>query len=89
MKAVMLLVLAGACAMTPTTGPLPIRVLQSGSYAAGPGSAPAIEVATDEERYRVLWQSVMAGKVPPPVDFTKESVVLLFLGERPTGGYAL
>lgn len=74
-----------------------LRVLSQGAYgnAAGgdlSGSAARqaiVEIATTPETYRLLWGRHVGGGTPPAVDFASESVVFLFLGMRPTGGYAV
>ncbi len=45
----------------------------------------------DEATYFTVWteHAVDVGRIalPPPVDFSKEMVILIALGNRPTGGY--
>ncbi len=48
-------------------------------------------VIKNEAEWKKLWQTHAQPQVPakelPPVDFDKEMVVAVFLGEKPTGGY--
>jgi len=50
-------------------------------------------VVRSEEGWRILWKEHMAHRVPPPpvppVDFASTQVVGVFLGQRPSGGYAV
>lgn len=45
------------------------------------------------EQWADLWYQHTAGSEPPPpvpqVDFTRHSVVAVFAGEKPTGGYSV
>lgn len=72
------------------------RLVRSGSYAAaasatpGTGSEASIAVAATPERYRQLWREhVDPVSTPPPVDFSRESAVILLLGQRSTGGWGI
>lgn len=48
-------------------------------------------VIRDETAYFKLWADLTADSpraaLPPPVDFTKEMVIAIAMGSRPTGGY--
>jgi len=64
--------------------------------AAGQQSAVRVPVAravSDSGLWRDLWFAMTANRIEPPdppeVDFSRETVVVLILGERPTGGYAV
>lgn len=50
-------------------------------------------VVRSEEEWRALWKEHTAHRVPPPpappVDFATAQVVGVFLGQRPSGGYAV
>ena len=54
---------------------------------------PAQIVVRSQSEWDALWARHMrvrtAPPPPPAVDFSTEMVVALFLGERPTGGYAI
>ncbi len=77
-----------------TTGPstvvpsLQTRIVTQGGYAAGTFDRPQAMAARDEETLRRLWPEVGSG-TPPSVDFTRETVVFLFAGVRPTGGWTI
>lgn len=73
-----------------------IRVLESGTYAeaasaeAGTLSEASVAVASSDAEYRELWrQHISARSAPPAVDFARESVVFLLLGQRSTGGWGV
>lgn len=50
-------------------------------------------VIDNSERWSNLWQQHTSNTEPPPpvpqVDFTRYSVVAVFAGEKPTGGYSV
>jgi hypothetical protein len=50
---------------------------------------PAERVLRDQAAYAQAWLTIHEGLAedPPAVDFRREMVVLLALGERPTGGF--
>lgn len=45
------------------------------------------EVIRDALTWRALWNEHAPKTTVPPVDFTHQMVIAIFLGERPTGGY--
>ena len=84
------LLLAGACAgRTPGT-PLSFSTVELG-VSSGIREPTRIVARTSRE-WLVVWarhvQSIGA-VVPPPVDFSREMVVGVFMGERETGGYQI
>lgn len=100
MKAAVILAVfafAGSCATAPggqksqetTGGALELRTIHSGSYAAVAPAAPEAIAAVDEASYRQQWSAIAASGEPPHVDFTKESVVFLLAGSKPTGGWSV
>ena len=50
-------------------------------------------VITDPSEWAKLWQQVHRNKFPapnlPPVDFSKNMVLAVFMGQKPTSGYAI
>jgi hypothetical protein len=54
---------------------------------------PAQVVVRSQTEWAALWSRHMrtqtAPPQPPPVDFSRDMVVALFMGTRPTGGYAI
>jgi hypothetical protein len=44
-------------------------------------------VARDAAQWQALWQRHAPGRPAPAVDFTKQMVLAVFLGSRPSGGY--
>jgi hypothetical protein len=50
---------------------------------------PQQSVAKTAAEFQTLWQRHAPGRPAPTVDFTKNMVVAVFLGSRPTGGYAV
>ena len=57
----------------------------SGDYAAGNEGTRTVE---DDETWSTLWRTLSTAP-PPPVDFSRSMVVAVFLGPRPSGGYAV
>ncbi|NMG08385.1 protease complex subunit PrcB family protein [Brasilonema sp. UFV-L1] len=60
---------------------------------SGYQSASQIMVINNSEQWIDLWQQHTYNTEPPPpvpqVDFTRYSVVAVFAGEKPTGGYSV
>lgn len=75
-------------AMKPTI-PATFRSVGKG-YRSGV-RAPLQIVARSQNEWAALWRQHASGDLssrpPPAIDFEKEVVVALFLGEKPTGGY--
>ena len=44
-------------------------------------------VVQSEQQWQKLWNEHAPGAPPPPIDFTKELVAGVFVGQRPTAGY--
>jgi hypothetical protein len=53
---------------------------------SGVDRAEQVVVRTDAE-WQSLWQRHAPGRSAPKVDFSKNMVVAVFLGSRPSGGY--
>ncbi len=68
--------------------------LPGGIVALGQGDVSGIttlrfEVVRDDAAWASLWLEHAGGGAPPAVDLSREMVVGLWLGARPTGGYAV
>ena len=57
----------------------------SGNYASGNEGTRTIE---DAAAWAALWRTLFPSR-PPTVDFAQSELVAVFLGPRPTGGYAV
>lgn len=70
--------------------PVSFRVLDSGTHASGVTAATNY-AAYSESSYLKLWGMVHGTdqSTPPNVDFSKEYVIGVFAGQKPTGGYAV
>ncbi|HKO58229.1 MAG TPA: protease complex subunit PrcB family protein [Thermoanaerobaculia bacterium] len=79
------LLLVFACATSAAT--VNHRSLQSGGMAASRSVERNAYAAADATTYRALWHDLIGGGDPLAVDFSKESVVFLLGGRRPTGGH--
>ena len=67
---------------------------QGGIAVLGQGESSGItalrfEVVRDAAAWAALWTEHAGAGTPPAVDFTREMVVGLWLGARPTGGYSV
>ena len=49
---------------------------------------PRQAVARTESEWSALWQQHAGGKPLPKVDFTKRTVLAVFLGSRPSAGFS-
>ena len=66
----------------------------SGIVSVSQGSRSAIDqpketTARTPAEWQALWKEHGPGDAAPAVDFTKEMIAAVFLGTRPTGGYAV
>lgn len=54
-----------------------------------PVASPSQELVTDPGSFRVYWALLQPGTELPAVDFTKYSVAVVLLGQKPAGDYAV
>lgn len=76
----------GAVAEGAQTGPVEFRTLSTSTYAQA--QEPANIVVTDEATYRRTWETMIGSGEAPQPEFATDTVIFLFGGMRPTGGYA-
>jgi hypothetical protein len=69
-----------------TTSKEPTRLWKGGN---APSAEERQELVTDAETFKGYWQVLYPKLAPPEVDFTKQAVVVLMAGERPTAGYSI
>ena len=62
------------------------KPIDSGTH-SGVGDSFQIAV-TSKEKWEALWKEHRPGEEVPAVDFDSESVLAVFLGQRPTSGYS-
>ncbi len=66
--------------------------LASGAQAAG-GQGAEFYVAVDREQLLTLWNRAYGARLTPPalpeVDFRRDSVIAVFTGQKPSGGYGV
>ena len=89
MRTVPLLLLASlsvACMGPAPSEELPITRLATGQHSLQ--TEQRFEVITGQSQFRHLWSRFDSGS-PPALDFTQETAIAVFMGERPTGGYAI
>jgi hypothetical protein len=65
----------------------PVRSLDKGS--ASDVSAARQVTVRDRDAWTSLWRAHRTTRSPPDVDFSREMVVGVFLGSRPTAGFAV
>jgi hypothetical protein len=86
-----LLLLASCTACAAVAAAVPFSTLAKG-LASGVGQ-PTQVVVRDPNDWAALWSRHMRTQIAPPppptVDFSRDMVVALFMGERSTGGYAI
>ena len=66
---------------------VPIRSLDRGAMSQIDGARQA--VARSDAEWRMLWSQHAGDRARPAVDFSKEMVVAIFLGTRPTAGFSV
>lgn len=79
-------------AFRPAPEQLAWETVASGAQATGVQTA-RYQLLTNQDQLISLWSQVNATLLQPPplpqVDFQRETLVAIFLGQRPTGGYAV
>ncbi len=87
----LLLLLASCTACAAVAGTVPFSTLAKG-LASGVGQPTQIVVRSQND-WAALWSRHMRTQIapppPPPVDFSRDMVAALFMGERPIAGYAI
>jgi hypothetical protein len=86
MMPLVLAVLMQSASLPPTTPPA-VRSIERGqtSWMDSPRQA----VARTPQEWAGLWQSHAPDRPLPAVDFSKDMVVAIFLGSRPSAGYSV
>ena len=64
-----------------------VRIVNQWQGSQG-GRTPARRVVTDQQSFRALWKARGRGE-PPEIDFTQHTVLVVDMGMRNTGGYAV
>nr|AHZ45648.1 hypothetical protein [uncultured bacterium] len=78
-----------AASPTPAASPaaLTVRALEDGTYSQFEDAAN--QVLRTEAEYKALYAKHKPGETAPAVDFTKEMVLAVFVGFKPSGGYTV
>jgi hypothetical protein len=66
-----------------------MRSLATGSYAAAQAEQPQTVLVESAADYERVWAETIGGGERPPVDFEKESVVIVLAGLKRSGGYSV
>ena len=48
-----------------------------------------VEIVTNEEDWRQVWATIGGGRPAPEVNFATRSVIVVYQGQKPTGGYSV
>ena len=65
---------------------IPVRVIEKGDQSNIDSTRQA--VARSEAEWRALWKQHNFDRPAPKVDFSKEMVVAVFMGSRPSAGFS-
>ena len=68
-------------------GGTPPRTLDAGDRSQIMSAREAVARSTEE--WEALWRTHLPARQPAVVDFSKEMVIAVFLGSRPTAGYGV
>ena len=70
-----------------------VQVLQSGAQSLYEATTLDTRLSSSATEFGAVWQLAAGTQIPAPtapsVDFTKQKVVTVFMGQKPTGGYGL
>jgi hypothetical protein len=67
--------------------PQPSSTIFSGNN--GASSTESELLVTDTNTFAVYWQVFRPQETPPAVDFTRQAVIVLLAGQKPTAGYSI
>jgi VWFA-related protein len=73
----------------PSAPPVPVQMTALNSDLMSGIDRPQQSVAKSAAEFQTLWQQHAPGRPLPAVDFSKQMVVAVFLGSRPSGGFAV
>ncbi|HEX8137421.1 MAG TPA: DUF885 family protein [Pyrinomonadaceae bacterium] len=84
---------AGAGQVLPRVGPesqraLDFSVLATGAYSSYTG-ARSVLLIMDRDEWLSVWRMIGAGRPAPDISFDTQAVVVVFQGQKPTGGYSI
>ncbi len=68
--------------------PVSFSVLATGAMSGYEG-ARAVELITSEAEWQRVWRLIGGGRLAPDVSFNTQAVVVVFQGQKPTGGYSV
>jgi hypothetical protein len=80
---------------TVDAGASPVRVLYQSTHCGQTGTQPSGKWINDPATYGRLYGRLRSGTVgaaerqPPPVNFAREGVLWINMGQKPTGGYTV
>ena len=78
-----------SCATDSIGDDLELRSLATGSYASAQSESARAILVRSEAEYARVWKEDIGSAERPPIDFDKESVVILLAGMRRSGGYSV
>jgi len=80
-----------AAAPTGEARDVPVEAILGGDQCGAAGAAPWIRLITDEAGWRAAFPTTQLGApaAPSPVDFGRDVVLLIGMGQRPTGGFGI
>ncbi|HLL73663.1 MAG TPA: DUF885 family protein [Pyrinomonadaceae bacterium] len=70
------------------TNVVEFSVVASGAYSAYEGGR-RVEIISNEEDWRQVWRAIGGGRPAPEVNFTTRAVIVVYQGQKPTGGYGV
>jgi hypothetical protein len=70
---------------------VPVSVVRAGTQCPGQGAEPSVVLVSTPEGWRSAFPAELGTEetAAPPANFAREVVVVVGMGQRPTGGYAV
>jgi hypothetical protein len=66
---------------------VPVSVIRAGTQCPGEGAEPSVVLVSTPEAWRSAFPAALgADETAPPADVARELVVVVAMGQRPTGG---
>jgi hypothetical protein len=82
-----LLAVAAGAVVVSAQGTVPMRTVEKGATSNVDSARQT--VARTQAEWTALWKAHEYDRPAPAIDFTKEMVVAVFMGSRPTAGFAI
>jgi hypothetical protein len=68
---------------------LDFSVLATGAYSAHTGGQPSVQLVMNRDEWLRVWSIIGQGRPAPDISFDTRAVIVVFQGQKPSGGYSI